>query len=140
MPKKTLAATGATIGQLGQAAGVNVETIRYYQRIGLLCEPARSYGSFRRYSPDDLKRVRFIKRAQALGFSLKEVSLLLELSDGRHCAETRELAEKKLEMVRQKITDLASMQSALTGLVAQCGEGSRGRGCPIIDALARDGN
>ena len=138
MARKAVGTKGVTIGQLGQSAGVNVETIRYYQRIALLRAPARSYGSFRRYSAADLKRVRFIKRAQALGFSLEEVALLLGLSDGRHCNETRVLAEKKLEMVETKIADLASIRSALTDLVGQCGKGSRGRGCPIIDALARD--
>lgn len=127
-----------TIGQLAQTAAVNVETIRYYQRIGLLPLPKRDYGSIRRYSANDLKRVRFIRRAQALGFSLDEVALLLGLSDGKHCAETKALAERKLAMVEEKITDLAAIQKALKELVTQCSKGSRGCGCPIIDALAED--
>ena len=135
MLKPATPRTGITIGQLAETAGVNVETIRYYQRIGLLPRPKRDYGSIRRYSADDLKRLRFIKRAQALGFSLDEVALLLGLSDGRHCAETKSLAEKKLGMVEQKIGDLVSIQKALRGLVTQCSKGSRGYGCPIIDAL-----
>lgn len=130
--------SGITIGQLAQAAGVNVETVRYYQRIGLLPLPKRDYGSIRRYSADDLKRVRFIKRAQTLGFSLDEVALLLGLSDGRHCAETKALAEKKLALVEKKISDLAAMRASLKGLVAKCSKGSRGCGCPIIDALVDD--
>ncbi|MBX9813050.1 MAG: Hg(II)-responsive transcriptional regulator [Burkholderiales bacterium] len=130
--------SGITIGQLAQAAEVNVETVRYYQRIGLLPLPRRDYGSIRRYSADDLKRVRFIRRAQALGFSLDEVALLLGLSDGRHCAETKALAEKKLALVEAKISDLAAMRESLKGLVAKCSKGSRGCGCPIIDALADD--
>lgn len=134
---KPLSKTGITVGQLAQTAGVNVETIRYYQRIGLLPLPERDYGRIRHYSADDLKRVRFIKRAQALGFSLEEVALLLGLSDGEHCAETRVLAEKKLTMVEEKIADLAAIQQALRGLVTQCSQGSRGCGCPIIDALAK---
>ena len=135
---KPLIKSGITVGQLAETAAVNVETIRYYQRIGLLPLPKRDYGSIRRYSGDDLKRVRFIKRAQALGFSLDEVALLLGLSDGKHCAETKVLAEKKLTMVEEKIADLAAIQKALKGLVTKCSKGSRGCGCPIIDALIED--
>ena len=127
-----------TIGQLAQTAGVNVETIRYYQRIALLPLPRRNHGSIRRYSRDELKRVRFIKRAQALGFSLDEVALLLGLSDGKHCAETRALAARKLIMVERKITDLTTIRKAIKGLVTKCAMGSRGCGCPIIDALVED--
>lgn len=127
-----------TIGQLAQTAGVNVETIRYYQRIGLLPLPSRNYGRIRRYSADELKRVRFIKRAQALGFSLGEVALLLGLSDGKHCAETRALAERKLIMVERKMADLTAIQKAIKGLVTRCARGSRGCGCPIIDVLVAD--
>ncbi len=124
-----------TVGQLARAAAVNVETVRYYQRIGLLSLPSREYGGIRRYSEDDLKRIRFVKRAQNLGFSLDEVALLLGLSDGKHCAETKMLAQKKLTMVEAKIADLAAIQYALKGLVAKCSKGSRGCGCPVIDAL-----
>ncbi|MBI4205067.1 MAG: MerR family DNA-binding protein [Betaproteobacteria bacterium] len=109
-----------------------------HQRIGLLALPRRDHGSIRRYSANDLKRVRFIKRAQALGFSLDEVALLLGLSNGRHCAETKSLAERKLAMVEEKIADLAAIQRALKGLVTRCAKGSRGCGCPIIDALVQD--
>ena len=137
MSKQTTT-TGITVGQLARAAAVNVETVRYYQRIGLLPLPRRDYGSIRRYLPDDLKRIRFIKRAQNLGFSLDEVALLLGLSDGRHCAETKALAETRLAVVEEKITDLAAIRQALTGLVAKCSRGSRGCGCPVIDALIED--
>ena len=130
--------SGITVGQLARAAAVNVETVRYYQRIGLLSFPDRDYGSIRRYLADDLKRIRFIKRAQKLGFSLDEVALLLGLSDGRHCAQTRVLAEKKLTVVEEKIADLEAIQKALKGLVAKCSKGSRGCGCPIIDVLIED--
>jgi len=130
--------SGITVGQLARAAAVNVETVRYYQRIGLLPLPGRDYGSIRRYLADDLKRIRFIKRAQKLGFSLDEVALLLGLSDGRHCAQTRVLAEKKLTVVEEKIADLEAIQKALKGLVAKCSKGSRGCGCPIIDVLIED--
>ncbi len=138
MLSPTVTGTGITIGQLAQSAGVNVETVRYYQRIGLLSLPKRNYGSIRRYSADDLKRVRFIKRSQALGFSLDEVALLLGLSDGKHCAETKALAERKLTMVEEKIADLTAIQRVIKGLVTRCLKGSRGCGCPIIDALVDD--
>jgi MerR family mercuric resistance operon transcriptional regulator len=137
-PTASRSGRGIAIGPLAETAEVNVETIRYYQRIGLLPLPKRNYGRIRRYSVDDLMRVRFIKRAQALGFSLDEVALLLGLSDGKHCAETKALAQKKLAMVEEKIADLAAIQKALKGLVTQCAKGSRGCGCPIIDALVKD--
>jgi len=137
MPKQT-ATTGITIGKLARAAAVNIETVRYYQRIGLLPMPRRDYGSIRRYLPDDLKRIRFIKRAQNLGFSLDEVAMLLGLSDGRHCAETKVLAQKRLAVVEVKIADLTAIQKALKGLVRKCSKGSRGCGCPVIDALIAD--
>jgi MerR family mercuric resistance operon transcriptional regulator len=137
MSKQTTT-TGITVGQLARAAAVNVETVRYYQRIGLLPMPRRDYGSIRRYLADDLKRIRFIKRAQKLGFSLDEVALLLGLSDGRHCAETKALAETRLAVVEEKIADLEAIRQALKGLVAKCSRGSRGCGCPVIDALIED--
>ena len=138
MLKPAAPGTRITVGQLAEAAEVNVETIRYYQRIGLLPLPKKDHGSIRRYSADDLKRLRFVKRAQALGFSLSEVALLLGLSDGKHCAETKMLAEKKLARVEAKISDLAAMQASLKSLIVKCSEGSRSCGCPIIDALAND--
>src|SRR3972149_5870582 len=110
---KPLADSGITVGQLARAAAVNVETVRYYQRIGLLPLPSRDYGSIRRDSGDDLKRVRFIKRAQKLGFSLDDVAVLLGLSDGKHCAETKALAETRLAVVEEKIADLAAIREAL---------------------------
>ncbi len=129
------ASGNATIGSLAKSAGVNVETVRYYQRIGLLEQPHAAPGSVRRYSLATLKKLRFIKQAQALGFSLDEVRLLLALSDGTHCVETRLLAEKKLEAVNEKIRRLTGMQQALERLVSACEDGSEGCGCPIIDAL-----
>ena len=130
--------SGFTVGKLARAAAVNVETVRYYQRIGLLPMPSRKFGSIRRYFADDLKRIRFIKRAQKLGFSLDEVALLLGLSDGRHCAKTKMLAETRLAVVKEKIADLEAIQKALKGLVTKCSGGSRGCGCPVIDALIDD--
>jgi MerR family mercuric resistance operon transcriptional regulator len=123
------------IGELAGQAGVHVETVRYYQRLGLLPSPPRRHGSVRRYDEGALERLRFIRRAQELGFSLEEVRLLLELSAGEHCAETRSLAERKLELVGRKIEDLSALQGALRKLVRACGSGRKGRGCPIIESL-----
>ena len=129
-----------TIGDLARAAGVNVETVRYYQRLGIFPEPPRARGSIRRYPDDALRRLQFIRRAQRLGFSLDEVKLLLALSDGKHCAETRELAERKLALVKEKLVALSAMRGALTDLVSACRRGGRGYGCPLIDALVAEEN
>lgn len=128
--------SGMTIGRLARSAGVHVETIRYYQRLGLLPMPARAYGTIRHYAPDDLKRVRFIKRAQKLGFSLEEIALLLKLSVGEHCAETKSLAEKKAHLVKEKLRDLQAMQNVLDDLIHACGTGKSGCGCPILESLS----
>lgn len=133
-----MAQAALTIGRLARSAGVNIQTIRFYQRLGLIAEPPKPLGGMRHYPSDTVGRVRFVKRAQALGFSLDEIALLLGLSDGKHCAETKGLAEKKLAMVEQKMNDLAAIQKALKGLVAECSKGSRRSGCPIIDALAAE--
>lgn len=133
-------ANAMTIGDLARAADVNVETVRYYQRLGILPEPPRAHGSIRRYPDGALRRLRFIKRAQRLGFSLDEVKILLELSESKHCVETRELAERKLAQVREKLADLNAMRDALTELVSACRRGGRGCGCPLIDALAAEEN
>src|SRR5579859_141657 len=126
------------IGRLAERTGVHIETIRYYQRIGLLPQPKRGLGSVRRYGVDAVERLRFIKRAQNLGFSLEEVKLLLQLSVGEHCAETRRLAEQKKRLVDGKIVDLRGIQAALDKLIRACGTGKRGRGCPVIENLSGD--
>ncbi|MER2552446.1 MAG: Hg(II)-responsive transcriptional regulator [Thauera sp.] len=124
-----------SIGVLADAAGVNVETIRFYQRKGLLPEPARPCGSIRRYAGADLARVRFIKSAQRLGFALDEVSELLKLEDGTHCDDARSLAEHKLQDVRAKLADLRSIESVLSQLVARCGATRGEVTCPLIASL-----
>jgi MerR family mercuric resistance operon transcriptional regulator len=127
--------SGATIGALAETAGVNVETIRFYQRKGLMPEPEKPYGSIRRYGAAELARVRFIKSAQRLGFSLEEVGELLKLEDGARCSEARQLAEQKLVDVRQKLGDLQRIESVLARLVARC-SAVRGRvNCPLIASL-----
>ncbi|RBA23580.1 Hg(II)-responsive transcriptional regulator [Herminiimonas fonticola] len=127
-----------TVGQLARTVDVNVETVRYYHRIGLLSAPERAYGSIRRYGRDALRRLRFIKRAQRLGFALEEVSSLLALDDGTHCAETKSLAEQKLALVRQKIADLATIESSLRSFIEACAHTDGSCGCPMINALAAD--
>ena len=131
-------ATDVKIGALAEQTGVHVETIRYYQALGLMPKPARARGSVRRYGPEAADRLRFIKRAQGLGFSLDEVRLLLDLSIGEHCAETRTFAQQKSRLVEKKISDLRSIQGALDKLIRACGTGRRGRGCPIIESLSAD--
>jgi MerR family mercuric resistance operon transcriptional regulator len=124
-----------TIGVLADAAGVNVETIRFYQRKGLMQEPDRPLGGIRRYGDSDLARVRFIKSAQRLGFSLDEIAQLLKLEDGSHCTEAREQAEHKLVDVRARLADLQRIEGALQGLVERCCAASGRVQCPLIAAL-----
>lgn len=126
-----------TIGKLAAEAGVNIETIRYYQRRGLLDEPKKPLNGFRRYPSSMTKRVRFIKRAQGLGFSLEEVTGLLRLDAAGACAETRELAEHKLALIDQKLAELGVLRSGLAGLVAKCGR-NQNSACPIIQVLVND--
>ena len=128
-----------SIGRLAQAAGVNVETIRYYHRRGLLEQPPKAARGQRRYSAAAATRVRFIKRAQQLGFTLDEVASLLLLEDGQSCRETRLLAERKLAIIETRIADLARMRALLSALIAQCSDGKRPRSCPIIATLSAAG-
>ena len=127
-----------TIGLLAERGGVNVETIRYYQRRGLLQEPAKPVGGFRRYAPDSVKRVRFIKRAQSLGFTLEEILGLLALDETRGCVETREIAAHKLGLIEDKLADLMKIRKALSRLVRSCDAVSEGAPCPIIHLLIQD--
>ena len=124
-----------TIGVLAEAAEVNVETIRFYQRKGLMQEPDRPLGGIRRYGDTDLARVRFIKSAQRLGFSLDQIADLLQLEDGSLCTEAREQAERKLADVRTQLADLQRIEAALQGLVERCCAASGQVRCPLISAL-----
>ncbi len=124
-----------TIGRVAVAADIHLETIRYYQRLGLVGEPPRPLGGIRRYDETTVARLRFIKRAQQLGFALDEVRQLLALEDGQSCRETRALAEKKLSIINARLTDLRRMQKLLKSLIAECDSGKRPRACPIIATL-----
>ncbi len=108
-----------TIGAFAKAAGVNVETIRFYQRKALLPEPDKPYGSIRRYGEADVARVKFVKSAQRLGFSLDEVAGLLRLDDGAHCDEARVLAEQKLGQARGSATDRVSFGATGSRLLCE---------------------
>lgn len=129
---------GLTIGVLAKRGDVNVETIRYYQRRGLLREPAKPSGGFRRYAADSVKRVRFIKRAQSLGFTLEEVLGLLALNEKKACLETREIGAHKLVLIEHKIAGLSKIKKALSTLVRSCDASSAGEPCPIIQLLVND--
>jgi MerR family mercuric resistance operon transcriptional regulator len=127
------------IGQLSKHTGTNVETIRYYERVGLLAAAVRSSGGYRLYSSDHLKRLNFVRRARALGFSIAEIRTLLRLADERKrpCAEVRVVADAHLKDVRAKIADLRRMERVLKATVSRCASGMRTH-CPVIEALYRD--
>lgn len=128
----------STIGQLARDARVTVETVRYYERRGLIPEPPRGESGYRQYSSDAAARIRFIRRAQELGFSLTEVSELLSLQVNPHttCEDVKERAEDKVADIEEKVRDLQRMRQALTDLIVACsGTGPTGE-CPILEALA----
>ena len=125
-----------TISGLAAAAGVHVETIRYYQRLKLLPEPPRPLGSIRRYTEADADRLRFIKRAQAMGFTLAEITNLLTLQARRSCRATRELAAIKLRLVDARIRALRTLRKELAGLIADCDANTQDAKCPVIQRLA----
>lgn len=125
---------GRTIGALAREAEVSVETIRYYQRRGLLREPERPYGRIRRYSDRDLRRLRFIRHARDLGFSLDEAGDLLSLDDGVECAEAQRIAEDKLDRITQRMQQLAQIRTTLMALLQQC-RVTKSTRCPMIEAL-----
>ena len=122
--------TSLTIGELAAAGGVGVETIRFYQRRDLLRTPARG-GGIRHYGRDDVRRLRFIRQAQAAGFTLEEIRELLELDAGEDRGRARELAKARIEALDAKIADLQRARDALRRLARECGAGSTGP-CPIL--------
>ena len=126
-----------SIGQLAKAAEVNVETIRYYERRGLITQPPKPVQGYRTYTKATLARILFIKRAQELGFTLEEIENLLVLGES-HCSEVQELAESKLVSVRSKINDLCRLERVLEGLVTQCRSNPDNTACPIVESLQPD--
>lgn len=131
----TTTASALTIGRLARAADVGIETIRYYQRRKLLPLPARSDSAFRRYPAALIDRIRFIKRAQELGFTLEEIGALLALEDGKNRRAIRKVAAARLEQIRARIADLARMERTLSHLIEHCETTGQARPCPIIAAL-----
>lgn len=125
--------TSLTIGELAAAGGVGVETIRFYQRRDLLRTPARG-GGIRHYGRDDVRRLRFIRQAQAAGFTLEEIRELLELDAGEDRSRARELAKVRIEALDGKIADLQRARDALRRLASECAEGSTGP-CPILTSF-----
>lgn|SRR5262249_16926250 len=125
------------IGEVAGRAGVNVQTLRYYERRGLLEEPERTQSGYRRYAPETVRLIRFIKRAQELGFSLTEAEDLLRLrrAQGRDRQRIRALAEQKFRDVDQKIRRLSAIRSALGKLVHSCARAAPELECPILEAL-----
>ena len=126
-----------TIGGLAKAAGVGVETVRYYQRRGLLPEPPRPPGEVRRYGSDDVRRLKFIRSAQAAGFTLAEIGELLELDSSDDRARARQLAQARVAALDEKIDELRLAREALAALASACSH-KRGGPCPILDAFEPD--
>ena len=121
-----------TIGRLAKLAGVHVETVRYYQRIGLIAAPERPLQGVRRYPDETIDRLRFIKRAQGLGFTLQETAELLALGEGR-CTDVRRRAEAKRAQIQRQIRDLSSLSQTLDALIERCGTGDEP--CPVVTNL-----
>jgi Cu(I)-responsive transcriptional regulator len=128
---------GLSIGEAAKAAGTGAETIRYYEKIGLLPKPARTSGNYRSYGVLEVARLTFIRRARELGFSLDHVRTLLSLSDdrGKSCGEVDEIARAHLETVEQKIADLTALKRELSNTISQCSQGTIAD-CRILEALA----
>ena len=132
--------TAFTIGKVAAAAGVHVETVRYYERRGLISRPSTRRGKYREYAPDTVDAIRFIKRSQDLGFSLAEIEELLQLAESPQADRkyVRALAVSKVESIQEKIEDLKRMEKVLSGLVKECNGHGPLHGCPIIETITAD--
>ena len=125
-----------TIGKLAQAAGVNLDTVRYYERSALMPEPRRSDAGYRLYSDQDLERLKFIRGAKVLGFSLNEIRRLLELVDSEgDRAEVRALATARLEDMDRRLAEIEQARTVLAGLITACSGHGSARDCPIVEAV-----
>jgi len=123
-----------TIGRLAKAAGINIESVRYYQRIGLIAEPPKPQHGFRHYPAKTIERIKFIKRAQQLGFSLQEIADLIALGSG-HCRDVRQRAEKKRDTIEMRIRDLQALRETLDKLINACLAGNDEHHCPMVESL-----
>ncbi len=129
-----------TIGKLAEATGTKVETVRYYERAGLIAPPARTPGNYRSYRMEDLERLRFIRRTRDLGFSLEEVRALLDMAvqRDRDCGTVDELANRHLKEIDHKIADLTALRRELAGVISSCAGGTMAE-CRILEAFAPSG-
>lgn len=132
-----MASQTLTISRLAASFEVNIETVRYYQRRGLVNEPARPLGGIRHYQQSDVVRLQFIKRAQSLGFTLDQIAELLVLNGQDACEQTRELTELKLADVRHRIEHLQHLEQELMQLVADCRLAVAGACCPTLNLLEK---
>ncbi len=132
-----MSTTSLTIGRLAAAAGVNIETVRYYERIKLMPPPARTASGHRAYEEVHVRRLSFIRRARALGFSIEQIRALLALAEpsSMSCIEVREIARARLDEVRAKLADLARLESILAQTISRC-SGDPAPSCPVLDMLA----
>ena len=132
-----MATQGLTIGRLAEASAVNLETIRYYERIGLMPEPARSTGGYRQYDDGHRRRLTFIRRARALGFSVADIRSLLELAqpERRDCEEVRVIAAAQLDEVRAKLSDLRRLEKILADALSRCGDEDVAASCRVLEML-----
>jgi len=128
-----------TIGKLAKQANVTIETIRYYQRKGLLTEPEKPVTGYRQYSLETIGQIQFIKRAQQSGFTLKEISELLSL-DGEHCEDVQKIAEQKLQKIDGQLKDLTALRNVLGTLVKGCQQDKATDHCSLIDAFSEQSN
>lgn len=127
-----------SIGTLARRAGVSIDTVRYYERGGLLAPKTRLASGYRRYGELEVARLRFIRRAQALGFTLKEIKQLLALSNMRDVARVKRAAQEKLADVEERIASLERVRKGLAALVAACPGHGRAADCPILEALGEE--
>ena len=134
--------TSLTIGQVARSAGVGVETVRFYEREGLVPEPRRRPSGYRQYPPDTVRRIRFVQAAKELGFTLKEIRELLTLRvmAGKTCADVKERAVAKLAGVDAKLAELHRVRDALAHLAASCSGAGPTSECPLLDALDAQGD
>ncbi|WP_386071425.1 heavy metal-responsive transcriptional regulator [Tahibacter sp. UC22_41] len=127
-----------SIGQLAEQAGVAIDTVRYYERNDLLAPAGRLASGYRHYGATELKRLRFIRRAKALGFSLDDIRELLALSDERDVAEVKRAAQRKLADIEQRLAELERIRGGLKTLIAACPGHGRAEACPILNALTQE--
>jgi MerR family mercuric resistance operon transcriptional regulator len=128
---------GLTIGKLAKKANISVETVRYYERCGLIKRPVKPEVGYRQYEHESLQRLLFIKKAKTLGFNLNEIGNLLALSES-HCADVQSLARQKLKSIKTRVKDLQRLEQVLEDLVGQCNNNIDAAHCPLIETLLDD--